>query len=69
MELDVRRVGLQSCFVALPPSLLEILLAGDRLPSFPFVIELRPVQSPGGSAPRFVAWDGAASTSTKIEVP
>ncbi|CAM6111010.1 unnamed protein product [Calypogeia fissa] len=70
MELDVRRVGLQSCFVALPPSLLEILLADNRLPSFPFVLELRPVRKfEGSAAPCFVAWDGAASSSTQIEVP
>jgi hypothetical protein len=68
MELDVKRIGLKSCFVALPQSLLEILLADNRLPSFPFVLELRAVRSSADNAPCFVAWDGAASSSTQIEV-
>ncbi|KAL3690911.1 hypothetical protein R1sor_004562 [Riccia sorocarpa] len=68
MEVDVRRIGLQSCFVALPPSLLELLLSGSQCPSFPVVLELRPVARSGVSTPLFVAWNGAASTSPHIEV-
>ncbi|KAL2623219.1 hypothetical protein R1flu_003424 [Riccia fluitans] len=68
MEVDVRRVGLQSCFVALPPSLLELLLSGSQLPAFPVVLELKPVARSGVSTPLFVAWNGAASTSPHIEV-
>ncbi|BBN13818.1 peroxin-1 [Marchantia polymorpha subsp. ruderalis] len=68
MEVEVRRVGLHSCFVALPPSLLEILLSGSNLPTFPVVLELKPVSHSAGNTTSFVAWNGAASTSSHIEV-
>ncbi|KAG6550574.1 hypothetical protein Mapa_007943 [Marchantia paleacea] len=68
MEFEVRRVGLHSCFVALPPSLLEILLSGSNLPPFPVILELKPVSHSAGSTTSFVAWNGAASVSSHIEV-
>lgn len=67
MELEVRRVGKQDCFVSLPNTLLEAFLS-DQLPSFPLVLELRIPGKKGQGGPWFVAWDGSASRSSHIEV-
>jgi hypothetical protein len=77
MEMEVRRVGKQDCFVSLPGSLLEVLLSSRELPSFPVVLELRLTTSSvrggrsGGSVGDgtwFLAWDGSASRSSQVEV-
>lgn len=65
----MRRVAeVQSCFVALPWHLLELLLTDADPPPSRLVLELRMSANLGGK-PWYLAWGGAGAASSQIEVP
>lgn len=69
MELEVSQVpGIHDCFAALPLEVIEALQGRYKTEMFSVTLELRLSNRVNDQGPWYLAWAGAASTSSSIEV-